>query len=686
MSNNAESGQISESESSRNENANTCGSIDNPETRKSKEKKEMFSRETGIDLTETKNIVVAECRNRKDQCKSPRNNSPRDTTEDLTFSAHNKRNATKNSFPNDSLQITSNNLDRQINRHPLQPINNFYNEKTRVYSNITTVKGITYPPNLYGNVKQFNEDKIKSPSLEINCSKKENLSLSHKSFPPGTSNSLPEENLECDSLGCGPDQSNASFTVTSHLTTFSNYWTFKETKPKPEDRNLSEELLKSLHDGKCELATDGPSPSNNMAEYLSQKVIPALQQQEEESRRTVDKLSSLQNENKLLKEKIQRLEQQFSYMQQQRMKHSQSQTHAEADWEYLNQTPEHFSIQVSEERDQEETNIKPFNPSHEMQQLREINKRLSDANHHWAVQWESLQRRQESEIEQLKEIIRELKEQEAKRQEDIDKILLSAKRRQNDAEDAKEEALGQLAQMTGQYEELKAQYEELKSHLVQRTQEKSDLETEVANFKAEQMRLSQTKSKKESKSSDKKLIKQLETELQVLQQQLKVFEEDFDVERQDRAKAQSEKDKLKEELEKLKTENIKLTEKLRESQQFQQPQFMNGHQHHQPTAQPQTDPYAQPFTPTMMLPRYNNQRTPYDVNAAGQQQHSSWNCEYCTYVNHPQRVICEICGTRKGQGPVTNTHLGSQMNSGQHRQQQQYIPGDLCIDSGYWQN
>ncbi|KAJ8318384.1 hypothetical protein KUTeg_003475 [Tegillarca granosa] len=26
------------------------------------------------------------------------------------------------------------------------------------------------------------------------------------------------------------------------------------------------------------------------------------------------------------------------------------------------------------------------------------------------------------------------------------------------------------------------------------------------------------------------------------------------------------------------------------------------------------------------------------------------------------------------------------MNSGQHRQQQQYIPDDLCIDSGYWQN
>lgn len=114
------------------------------------------------------------------------------------------------------LEITSTNLTNPINRNPLQPINNILNslniQETSVESNTINDTRIAYPPSFDGNEKLFDKDIIKLPSPKSKCSVKDKPNTSsYKSISSGLSNSLPEENLECDSLGCGPDQNIASF-------------------------------------------------------------------------------------------------------------------------------------------------------------------------------------------------------------------------------------------------------------------------------------------------------------------------------------------------------------------------------------------------------------------------------------------------------------------------------------------
>ncbi|KAJ8318013.1 hypothetical protein KUTeg_003104 [Tegillarca granosa] len=103
------------------------------------------------------------------------------------------------------------------------------------------------------------------------------------------------------------------------------------------------------------------------------------------------------------------------------------------------------------------------------------NDKLSEANGQWHLHVQQLHQNYREEIEKLNQIIKKFKEQDNRRQEDFDKILLTAKRRQNDEEMAKEDALGKLAQLTGQFEDLQRMYGEMEQALNDMTREKQDL-------------------------------------------------------------------------------------------------------------------------------------------------------------------------------------------------------------------
>lgn len=50
-----------------------------------------------------------------------------------------------------------------------------------------------------------------------------------------------------------------------------------------QNHSLPEELLKSLHEGRYELTTDGPTTPTKMTDYITQQVIPVLKEQEEKA-------------------------------------------------------------------------------------------------------------------------------------------------------------------------------------------------------------------------------------------------------------------------------------------------------------------------------------------------------------------------------------------------------------------
>lgn len=456
---------------------------------------------------------------------------------------------------------------------------------------------------------------------------------------------------------------------------------FQVLKPSMSRQGSRSESTLSLH--VCEimngdLGTDGPT--SKMKKML-EDILPDLTKIEEENDMLKTESKKLLEENGRLLNKVQQLELRVNNVSP--VESLSSQTHV-ADWEYVRKTELPKNKATEKELTQTTDNLP------RLQKLEQQNRELLQANSRWEKMFKEMRSDQENrtrihqnETETLREQLNKMKVEDEKRQREYDHILLTTKNRLEDEESAREALQVQLAEFQASWEQLQRDKRELEESLnaVNREQLARDAELSVLRqgIGGNSMQAIHLSSELE-----------LRTEIAVLREQLTVFQEDFDRERQDRAKAQSEKDDLNKQLGKLKTENNKLLDqnnryqsqlqtaeinvkeaieestrrngsnvelrnKIRqlESQLLSRPTQYTPNISPQPTmmVQPETDPYARPSPPYLFQSSVNagnaqSNRERYP----SEQQPGAWNCDDCTYSNHPSRTVCEMCGKIRSQG------------------------------------
>ncbi|KAK3609802.1 hypothetical protein CHS0354_029840 [Potamilus streckersoni] len=190
-------------------------------------------------------------------------------------------------------------------------------------------------------------------------------------------------------------------------------------------------------------------------------------------------------------------------------------------------------------------------------QLQSQMQQLKDANQKWSNEWKKMVAQHEATIaEQQEEKIllqRDLAEfhiQDEQRKLEFDRMILDLKKRLEDAEMAKEDALNQLHAASLKADSMQAKMIEAEDRLDQLKRQKQSLETEISLLRSGSV-YTQSQGSNSSPVLQKK-ASEVETENMVLRQQLMLFQEDFQKERHDRARAQSMKDDLAKENENLK--------------------------------------------------------------------------------------------------------------------------------------
>lgn len=318
------------------------------------------------------------------------------------------------------------------------------------------------------------------------------------------------------------------------------------------------------------------------------------------------------------------------------------------------------------------------------QQLEQQNRELLQANSRWEkmfkemrIAHENKNRQYEMQIEALRSQLAKRDLEDEKRRCEYDRILLTTKNRLEDEETAREAVQTQLSELQREYEDLQKEKRDLEESLSAVNREHLVSSAELSILRQGMGSMSRQPQHLSSES-------ELRTEIAVLREQLTVFQEDFDRERSDRAKAQSEKDDLNKQLTKLRTENHKLLEqnkryinqlqtaeinvkdaieestrlnstnmelrsKIRQLESHQQsysPSFTPNIPTTRPMmVQPETDPYARPSPPYLFHVPMNSVNLPTNRERyPSEQQPGAWNCDDCTFSNHPSRVVCEMCG------------------------------------------
>ncbi|KAJ8319096.1 hypothetical protein KUTeg_004187 [Tegillarca granosa] len=443
--------------------------------------------------------------------------------------------------------------------------------------------GVTYPPQsnyLYNYPKQRSLTSENNVSIMESSSQKEKsdkLSLEISQAKTSKSENLLEENLECDSLRIeengyvhvskpaglvhqtstnatyGSDSVSGSLNLIEFPSVGRHNVVPKSVSPdvcNPPTKfeasevlqSLSVELLKSLQHNQAgnengHLTTDGPT---SPIEYLTNVIIPEIRKLEE----------TVANDKQ----------------------------------------PDHLSVEVSEAQK---------NEASANSDLEAEVKKLSEANGQWHLHVQQLHQNYREEIEKLNQIIKKFKEQDNRRQEDFDKILLTAKRRQNDEEMAKEDALGKLAQLTGQFEDLQRMYGEMEQALNDMTREKQDLVSEITALKLSNAEAVAAKSTRSGDHS---------TEITVLREQLKGSENSMKTALNQNYILQKEVIDLKNQLRQEREANAR-------PMQYQQPlQYpgaaaMGYNQGRNKPIQPETDPMGGPEAP-YLFHQNNKQQYP----------------------------------------------------------------------------
>ncbi|CAC5363024.1 unnamed protein product [Mytilus coruscus] len=431
---------------------------------------------------------------------------------------------------------------------------------------------------------------------------------------------------------------------------------FQVIKPGMSRQCSKSETALSLHVNEIMnggLGSDGPS--QRMRKML-EDILPDLTKIEEENDSFKVENKRLLEENQRLLRKVQQLELQVNNVSPTESLSSQTQV---VDWDYVSKS----ELQKNKLTEKESTQT--AENSTRLQKLEQQNRELLQANSRWEKMFKEMRSDQENktknyqyQIETLKEQLTKMKLEDETRRCEYDRILLTTKNRLEDEESAKDALQAQLAEYLVSYEQMQKEKRELEESLNAINREQLAREAELSVLR-QGIGGDSIQAIHVSSDSD------LRTEIAVLREQLTVFQEDFDRERSDRAKAQSEKDDINKQLGKLRTENHKLLDQNKryqsqvrqlESQLLSQqapptftPNITSTRPQHSLMVQPETDPYARPSPPYMF---HQNQVGPGNLQSnreryPQEQQPGAWNCDDCTYSNHPTRSVCEMCGKIK---------------------------------------
>ncbi|XP_059168714.1 uncharacterized protein LOC131950531 isoform X2 [Physella acuta] len=347
--------------------------------------------------------------------------------------------------------------------------------------------------------------------------------------------------------------------------------------------------------------------------------------------------------------------------------------------------------------------------------LEKINAKLFMANKDWHSKWEILRRQNQERNDELEATIQKVTQEKQKLQEDFENL----EKQLQDAMAYKQESGQKIFDLESEKKQLERFVESLKSDVQLLTNDKRKLFADLNSLK----NTSKTKAQEE---------KGLDTEIGLLKQQLTLFAEDFEKERQDRATAENklekyrkEKDHIKQSLEnklkklnsQLKTlegevrmksrQNVELQYQVDDLKlQLQSEQRKAALAAQQPLSyHPPTSTYHGPSTHLFYTSggeRYNSEpsqisrtvrptspSTSRPVVPARQlsPEHlaGAWKCKDCTYINYPNRTVCDICGyINAGNGELASNFEtgGQELHSRGDRLHAGFDVEDVVADCG----
>ncbi|BFZ02745.1 hypothetical protein BsWGS_05784 [Bradybaena similaris] len=309
-----------------------------------------------------------------------------------------------------------------------------------------------------------------------------------------------------------------------------------------------------------------------------------------------------------------------------------------------------------------------------------INTKLFIANKDWHNKWEALRQQTQEEKADLEARVKSLETINNNLQESVTSLEQELKIQRNSvqdltkANDSLEEEKSTLQKIN---ETLKTKLSSLKSEVKDLTRSKQVLESELASLK------DQSRSGPRPGSRD-------HTETVLLKQQLTVFAEDFEKEKKDRILAEKKAEKWKQECDQIKasfdTKLKKINVQLRAQEddlrtkarhnadllyqvddlklKLQREQRKNAlAAHNVYNCQPPPPSYQGPMsmaysnginshiTPSNMARPANHLFVNGSHASAGFSHQNSpehlpgaWKCKHCTYINYPNRTVCDICG------------------------------------------
>jgi DNA repair exonuclease SbcCD ATPase subunit len=319
-----------------------------------------------------------------------------------------------------------------------------------------------------------------------------------------------------------------------------------------------------------------------------------------------------------------------------------------------------------------------------IESLSVMNAKLFHANKDWHNKWETLRQQTQEEKADLKSKVASL--------ETINKNMKAKIACLEKELQIQNTSVMDLMKSSASFEEEKSTLhrinEALKTELTCLKTEIKDLTRSKRMMESELMSL---KSSSKSKDSQQTGHKELQSEIGLLKQQLTIFKEDFDKERSDRLSAESKAEKYRKELKQTKLSletrlqkmnaQIKIVEndlrtKARQNADllYQVDDLKLKFQHElrkSSLALQNTYSFSHPPTSSYQGPvslPYNSELNGHTTNpnlrgtaqhqfgnsgfaSASYLHHSSpehlpgaWKCRHCTYVNYPNRTVCDICG------------------------------------------
>ncbi|CAH1246200.1 TNIP1 [Branchiostoma lanceolatum] len=215
-------------------------------------------------------------------------------------------------------------------------------------------------------------------------------------------------------------------------------------------------------------------------------------------------------------------------------------------------------------------------------ELQRQKKEIIDVNKQWDVQYRSMKGNLEEKLEEAQKQIAEYRSQEDKRQRDIDKMLLSAKKRIEAEQEARERAVQDHQQEKQRGDTLSARVTLLENQITNMMRQRGNLEAEIRRlngalgeapsmairtppYQAAEHQQSAPRQSQPPSHNTQPGSGSLDsrTEIEVLRAQVATYREDFETERGDRERIQGEKETLRDEMVALRLQVDYLSQQLR---------------------------------------------------------------------------------------------------------------------------